>query len=109
MTFNIPPPTNITNLFGNWFNGMEKKDKGHIRVGVSTSIWVIWHVHHSCRLSLWLHTGSIGGPISSRRKRARKWLLGATVWQWLHMILTVGAIGDLRGTLHEDSIAFFYF
>ena len=27
MTFNITPPTNITNLFGNWLNGVSKEDK----------------------------------------------------------------------------------
>jgi hypothetical protein len=24
-TFNIPPPTNIKNLFGHWLNGIDKK------------------------------------------------------------------------------------
>jgi hypothetical protein len=28
MTFNITPPSNIRNLFGNWLNGVDKKDKG---------------------------------------------------------------------------------
>jgi hypothetical protein len=27
MSFNIPPPSNITNLFGNWLNRVAKKDK----------------------------------------------------------------------------------
>jgi hypothetical protein len=26
-TVNIPPPSNITNLFGNWLNGIDKKTK----------------------------------------------------------------------------------
>jgi hypothetical protein len=34
MAFNITPPSNITNLFGNWLNEVAKKYKGHIRVGV---------------------------------------------------------------------------
>jgi fructose-specific phosphotransferase system IIC component len=27
MTFNLPPPANIANLFGNWLNGVSKEDK----------------------------------------------------------------------------------
>ena len=34
-TFNIPPPTSITNMFGNWLNEVCKKDKARIRIGVS--------------------------------------------------------------------------
>jgi hypothetical protein len=26
-TYNIPPPANITNMFGNWLNGVKKMDK----------------------------------------------------------------------------------
>ena len=30
-TFNISPPSNIANLFGNWLNGVDKKnEKAHI-------------------------------------------------------------------------------
>jgi hypothetical protein len=46
MTFNIPPPSNITNLFGNWLNGVAKKDKEHIRVGVCALLWAIWNVRN---------------------------------------------------------------
>jgi hypothetical protein len=34
-TYNIPPPTNITNMFGNWLNGVDRNDKARIRIGVS--------------------------------------------------------------------------
>jgi hypothetical protein len=34
MTFAISPPSNINNMFGNWLNGITKKDKGFIRIGV---------------------------------------------------------------------------
>jgi hypothetical protein len=27
-TYNIPPPTNVNNIFGNWLNGIAKKNKG---------------------------------------------------------------------------------
>jgi hypothetical protein len=46
MTFNIPPPTNVTNTFGNWLNGVPKKDKEHIRVGVCALFWAIWTVRN---------------------------------------------------------------
>jgi hypothetical protein len=42
-SFNIPPPMNITNLFGNWLNGIDKKTKERIRVGVCALIWTIWN------------------------------------------------------------------
>ena len=37
-TFNISPPTSITNLFGNWLSGVDKKTKARIRIGVSAFI-----------------------------------------------------------------------
>jgi hypothetical protein len=46
MSFNIPPPFNITNLFGNWLNGVPKKDKAYIRVGVCAVLWAIWKVRN---------------------------------------------------------------
>jgi hypothetical protein len=42
-TFNIPPPSNITNLFGNWLNGIDKKTNEQIRVGVCALVWTIWN------------------------------------------------------------------
>jgi hypothetical protein len=41
-TYNIPPPSNVTNMFGNWLNGVEKIDKAHIRIGISAICWSIW-------------------------------------------------------------------
>ena len=35
LTFALPPPTNVTNMFGNWLNGIDKKTKARIRIGVS--------------------------------------------------------------------------
>ena len=46
MAFNIIPPKNITNLFGNWLSGVTKKDKSNIRVGVCALLWAIWHVRN---------------------------------------------------------------
>jgi hypothetical protein len=42
-TFNIPPPTNVTNLFGNWLNKINKKIKARISVGVRALVWTIWN------------------------------------------------------------------
>jgi hypothetical protein len=42
-TFNIPPPANIKNLFGRWINGIDKKIKERIRVGVCALIWAMWN------------------------------------------------------------------
>jgi hypothetical protein len=42
-TFNILPPTNIKNLFGNWLNEIDKKTKARIRVGVCVLVLVwVW-------------------------------------------------------------------
>jgi hypothetical protein len=41
-TYNIPPSSNVTNMFGNWLNGVNKKDKFYIRIGVSAICWSIW-------------------------------------------------------------------
>jgi hypothetical protein len=40
-TFNISPPMNITNLFGNWLNRIDKKTKERIRVQVCPLVWTI--------------------------------------------------------------------
>jgi hypothetical protein len=40
--FNMPPPTNIKNLFGNWLNNIDRKTKSRIRVGVCAILWTIW-------------------------------------------------------------------
>ena len=40
-TYNITPPANITNMFGNWMNGIDRKTKAQIRIGVSAQIWFL--------------------------------------------------------------------
>jgi hypothetical protein len=40
--FDLPPPANVTNMFGNWLNGVDKKSKARIRIGVSALCWSIW-------------------------------------------------------------------
>jgi hypothetical protein len=46
--YNIPPPSNITNMFGNWLNGVPKEVKDRIRIGVSALCWSIW----TCRSNI---------------------------------------------------------
>jgi hypothetical protein len=42
LTYNLPPPANVTNMFGNWLNGVNKQDKARIRIGISAVCWSIW-------------------------------------------------------------------
>ena len=51
MTFGLSPPTNVTNLFGNWLSGIPKKDLGLIRVGVCAIFWAIWNVRNDLVLN----------------------------------------------------------
>ena len=46
MAFNLTPPTNITNLFGNWLLGVSKKEKVLIRVGVCALLWAMWNIRN---------------------------------------------------------------
>jgi hypothetical protein len=42
-TFNVPPPMNITNRFGRWLNGIDKKTKEQICVRGCALVWTIWN------------------------------------------------------------------
>jgi hypothetical protein len=46
VTFSLTPPTNITNMFGNWLNGVNKKTKSQIRMEVCALSWAIWNLHN---------------------------------------------------------------
>jgi hypothetical protein len=41
-TYNIPPPTNIKNMFDNWLNGINKKTKARICICILALCWSIW-------------------------------------------------------------------
>jgi hypothetical protein len=41
--YNITPPSNITNMFGNWLNGVDKSYKKSIRIGISALCWALWN------------------------------------------------------------------
>jgi hypothetical protein len=42
-TYNITPPTSVSNLFGNWLNGIDRKIKARICVEVCALVWAIWN------------------------------------------------------------------
>jgi hypothetical protein len=46
MTFDLSPPKNITNLFGNWLSGINKNDANQIRVGVCPTVWALWNARN---------------------------------------------------------------
>ena len=46
MSFNLSPPKNVTNLFGNWLKGLPKKNLNLIRVGVCACLWALWNVRN---------------------------------------------------------------
>jgi hypothetical protein len=76
-TYNITPPANITNMFGNWLNGVKKNDKSRIRIGVLALWWSIWTSRNEiifnrhkgkkkiCRLLGELRIGFSNGPTLS--------------------------------------------
>jgi hypothetical protein len=87
-TFNIPPPANIINMFGNWLNGVDKMDKARIRIGVSALCWSIWtckndFIFNKQKGTIFLQvirrTGSSSGLCFSRRTSGSIWVLDATI------------------------------
>ena len=80
-TFNILAPANITNLFGNWLNGVPKKTKAHIRIGVCAILWAIWNCRNDVvfnksvntnflqvlhRVAYWINMWSFLLPVDQR-------------------------------------------
>jgi hypothetical protein len=39
---NLLPPTSVHNIFTGWLEGIDRKLKSHILVGVSAICWAIW-------------------------------------------------------------------
>jgi hypothetical protein len=46
LSFNLAPPRNITNLFGNWLAGVNKKEMEQIRVGACAFLWAVWNMRN---------------------------------------------------------------
>ena len=102
-TYNIPPPTNVTNMFGNWLNGMDTKTKDRIRIGVSAICWSIWNYRNnlfltgnklfmSYRLSIWRCTGSSYGLSCCLWTSGTLWRLDARGFCGWHCSI----LGDFR-------------
>ena len=78
-TYNIPPLTNIKNMFGNWLNSIDKKTKARILVlafqlsvgpfGIVETIRFLTdlQIFISCSLFIWQHIGYNFGRISYPR------------------------------------------
>lgn len=77
VTFNLPPPSCIANMFGRWLNGMGKSlNRSYLSVlvrlvgpfGIVVMIWCLTKrkLPISCRLFFGQHTGSVSGPYCFR-------------------------------------------
>jgi hypothetical protein len=105
-TFNLSPPTKITNLFGNWLSAIVKEDRARIRVGVCALLWTVWNCRNDLvfnktshaifyRLSTRLRTGSMHGLSFSRRGSGSLWILDAADWRRSHGLSTVRLAGGM--------------
>ena len=80
-TFNIVTPTNSSNMFGVWLDGVEKGLKAQIRVGTCALLWSIWrcrndiifdNAHHANFLQVirmathWMHEWAFLVPEAQR-------------------------------------------
>jgi hypothetical protein len=74
-TFNMPPPANIKNMFGNWLNGIDKTSKARIRIGVCALIWAIWN----CRNDAIFNNASCS-PFLQVINKATHWI---STWAYL--------------------------
>ena len=41
------PPISVANIFGNWLNGIYKRDRVYIRVGAISLLWSLWLCRNS--------------------------------------------------------------
>jgi hypothetical protein len=41
MTFGIPSPRNVSNMFGNWLTGLNKQEVKNIRIGACAIVWAL--------------------------------------------------------------------
>jgi hypothetical protein len=46
MTFGLPPPKSIANLFWNWLSSLNKKDLKLIRIGICAIVWALWNARN---------------------------------------------------------------
>ena len=80
-TYNIPPPSNTTNMFGNWLNGVDQDTKARIRIGICALLWALWNCRNDVvfnkagntnflqvflRATHWIHEWSYLLPVDQR-------------------------------------------
>ena len=109
-TYSIPPPANVTNMFGNWLNGIDKKTKALIRVGVCAIVWAIWNCRNDVvfnraatpiflqvihKATSWIHMWSYLLPVEQR---------GPMDIGWNRMMAVVWAIFNQVGWLHSKRL-----
>jgi hypothetical protein len=93
-TYNISPASNITNIFGNWLNGIDTDSKLEFALEFLLCVGQYGHgqtllsltnkmVQVLCWLFDWPRIGYITGPTSSRWISGSIWLLVATGFWWL--------------------------
>jgi hypothetical protein len=42
ISFGLTPPTNVSDLFGNWLNGFHRKLRNQIMIGAAALCWALW-------------------------------------------------------------------
>jgi len=93
-------------MFGNWLNGVDRKTKARICIGVSAICWSIWDRRNNlvfnrtnkfifCRLSIWRRIGSSYGRIYSLWISDNLWLLIMPESWWSHMISSPVLCGSI--------------
>jgi hypothetical protein len=96
-TYNLPPPTNITNMFGNWLNGVPKDVKARIHIGISAMCWSIW----TCRNNIIFNKQKDTNFLQVIRLVAH-WI---QLWSYLLPIMISGSLWLLAAT---GSLYFFF-
>jgi hypothetical protein len=99
LTYNIPPPSNITNMFGNWLNGVHKIDKAKICIGVSVLCWAIWTSRNNI-----VFNKQKGINFLQVVRRATQWTQSAGRYgYWMQPV--AGGCSGLLGWRHINRIA----
>ena len=104
--FNIIPPSNVSNMFGNWLHGVEKKTKAQIRVGTCALVWSLWNYRNDIIFNKHANTNFFrvihmathfihSGLSCYRRRNERLWISDAPLWRRSLRISTTGVAGGL--------------
>jgi hypothetical protein len=109
-SYNLPPPTNIIKIFGNFLNRIYKKieKKNMHRSSTFTMVdmefaefldfFTRLNFYFFCRLHTWPHIGSNHVPFCSHQIEGNLWLVAATGWS-LKM-----SLAELTGWRHYSRL-----